>query len=130
MIGARELAMMKPTAYFLNTSRGGAVDEKALCDALEEGVIAGAGLNAFEDEPLPADSPLRRLGHKVILRPHGGNPPRATGPNAPVGRSPGQATEWANADVLRALRGELPTHIFNQEAIPLWQERFGGKSLL
>ncbi len=130
MISTPQFALMKRTAYFINTSRGAAVDEQALCDAIEEGMIAGAGLNAFETEPLPPDSPLRRFGDKVILRPHGGNPPRATGPNAPVGRSPGQATEWVNKDVLKALRGELPDHIFNQEAIPLWQQRFGGKSLL
>ena len=44
-----------------------------------------------------------------------------------VGRTAGQNTEWVNADVLKALRGELPVHIFNQEAIPRWLERFGGK---
>jgi phosphoglycerate dehydrogenase-like enzyme len=125
MISTRELSLMKRSAIFLNTSRGGAVDEKALCDALEEGVISGAGLNAFEDEPLPDDSPLRRMGTKVLLRPHGGVPPRSA---ASVGRSPGQATEWVNTDVLKALRGELPTHIFNQDAVPRWLERFGGKS--
>ena len=130
MIGARELALMKPTAYLLNTSRGEAVDEPALCDAIAEGVIAGAGLNAFEDEPLPADSPLRGFGNKVLLRPHGGIPPRSMGAEAPVGRTAGQATDWMNADVLRALRGELPTHIFNREAVPRWLERFGGKPLL
>lgn len=79
MISTRELALMKPTAYLLNTARGGAVDEKALCDALEEGIIAGAGLNAFEDEPLPDDSPLRRMGSKVLLRPHGGSHQPAPG---------------------------------------------------
>jgi phosphoglycerate dehydrogenase-like enzyme len=129
MISTAEFAKMKRTAYFINTSRGEAVDEKALCDAIEEGMIVGAGLNAFEDEPLPADSPLRRFGDKVLLRPHGGTP-LASGAEGTVGRSPGQATEWANTDVLKALRGELPVHIFNQEAIPLWQQRFGGKSLL
>lgn len=127
MIGAREFALMKPTAYFINTSRGEAVDEEALCDALEEGIIAGAALNAFEDEPISAESRLRRFGSKVLLRPHGGTPPASA---ATVGRSPGPATEWLNTDVLKALRGELPIHIFNQEAVPRWVERFGGKSLL
>ena len=127
MIGAKELAMMKPTAILLNTSRGGAVDEKALCDALDEGVIAGTGLNAFEDEPLAEDSPLRRMGSKVLLRPHGGVPPASA---ATVGRSVSQATEWLNTDVLKALRGELPIHVFNTDAIPLWLERFGGKPVL
>jgi phosphoglycerate dehydrogenase-like enzyme len=127
MISTKELSMMKRTAYLLNTSRGGAVDEKALCDAIEEGVIAGAGLNAFEDEPLPPDSPLRGFGNKVLLRPHGGVPPASA---ATVGRSVSQATEWANTDVLKALKGELPVHIYNKDAVPRWLERFGGKSLL
>lgn len=129
MVSRNELAMMKPGAFLLNTSRGGAVDEAALCDALERGVIAGAGLNAFENEPLPADSPLRGFGNKVLLRPHGGTPLRTNAGEGPAGRSIGQNTEWLNADVLKALRGELPAHIFNAEAIPLWLERFGGKSV-
>jgi phosphoglycerate dehydrogenase-like enzyme len=130
MISTREFSLMKPTAYFINTSRGEAVDEQALCDAIQEGVIAGAGLNAFEEEPLPEDSPLRKFGDKVLLRPHGGTPVFSAGSEAPVGRTSGQNTEWVNTDVLKALRGELPIHIFNQEAIPRWRERFGGKSLL
>ena len=127
MMSTPQFAMMKPTAFFINTSRGEAVDEKALCDAIEEGVIAGAGLNAFEEEPLPADSPLRRLGNKVLLRPHGGTPLRAAGAEVTVGRTSGQNTEWVNNDILKALRGELPTHIFNNETVPRWLERFGGK---
>jgi D-3-phosphoglycerate dehydrogenase / 2-oxoglutarate reductase len=130
MMSTREFSLMKPTAYFINTSRGEAVDEQALCDAIQEGVIAGAGLNAFEEEPLAPDSPLRSFGDKVLLRPHGGTPVYTSGSEAPVGRTSGQNTEWVNEDVLRALRGELPVHIFNQEAIPRWRERFGGKSLL
>lgn len=127
MISTRELAMMKPTAFLINTSRGEAVDEQALCDAIQEGVIAGAGMNAFEHEPLPDDSPLRSFGNKVLLRPHGGvTPPSVATP----GRSVSQATEWMNADVLKALRGELPVHIYNQAAVPRWIERFGGKSAL
>jgi len=128
MISTREFSLMKPTAYFLNTSRGGAVDEKALCDAIQEGVIAGAGLNAFEEEPLPDDSPLRKFGNKVILRPHGGAPLASA--ESTAGRTSGQNTEWVNTDVLKALRGELPVHIFNQEAIPRWLERFGGKPVV
>ena len=130
MMGTKEFSMMKPTAYFINTSRGEAVDEKALCDAIQEGVIAGAGLNAFEEEPLADDSPLRQLGDKVLLRPHGGTPLRIAGAEAPVGRTVGQNTEWVNTDILKALRGDLPVHIFNRDAIPRWLERFGGKPLL
>jgi D-3-phosphoglycerate dehydrogenase / 2-oxoglutarate reductase len=127
MISTRELSLMKPTAFLINTSRGEAVDEQALCDAIQEGVIAGAGLNAFEHEPLPEDSPLRGFGSKVLLRPHGGTPPASIGT---PGRSPGQATEWMNTDVMRALRGQLPVHVYNQEAVPKWLERFGGKFAL
>ncbi|HEY3115696.1 MAG TPA: NAD(P)-dependent oxidoreductase [Chloroflexota bacterium] len=130
LIGPKELSMMKPTAYFINTSRGEAVDEAALCEALDRGTIAGAALNAFEEEPIAPNSPLREMGNRVLLRPHGGTPVRTSGPNAPVGRSVSQATEWANDDVLKALRGELPAHVYNAEAVPRWLERFGGKSLL
>lgn len=127
MMSTKEFARMKRTAYFINTSRGECHDEAALCDAVERGIIAGCGLNAFEVEPIAPDSPLRRLGDKVLLRPHGGTPPAGT---ATVGRSPGQATEWVNTDVLRALKGELPIHIYNKDAVARWLERFGGKSLL
>jgi phosphoglycerate dehydrogenase-like enzyme len=130
MISTAQLAQMKPAAFLINTARGGAVDEAALIDALDKGVIAGAALNAFEEEPLPAESPLRFMGEKVILRPHGGSPLRGAGGAGPVGRTVGQNTEWLNNDVLKALRGETPDHIFNLEALPLWLERFGGKSLL
>ncbi len=69
LIGAPELARMKPTAYVINTSRGPIVDEPALIDALERGVIAGAGLDVYNVEPLPPDHPLRRLRNTVIT-PH------------------------------------------------------------
>ena len=69
LLGRRELAMMKPTAYLVNTSRGPIVDEAALVDALERKAIAGAGLDVFDREPLPLDHPLRRLDNTVIT-PH------------------------------------------------------------
>ncbi|ETX07336.1 D-2-hydroxyacid dehydrogenase family protein [Candidatus Entotheonella palauensis] len=69
LIGARELGMMKPTAYLVNTSRGPIVDEPALIQALEDGTIAGAGLDVFDVEPLPLDHPFRRLDNLVIT-PH------------------------------------------------------------
>lgn len=69
MIGAKELASMKKTAFLINCSRGGVVDEKALIDALQKGIISGAGLDVFSVEPLPQDSDLLSLSN-VILTPH------------------------------------------------------------
>ena len=69
LVGAPELASMKPTAVLVNTSRGPIVDDAALVDALERGAIAGAGLDAFAVEPLPADHPYRRLPN-VVATPH------------------------------------------------------------
>jgi D-3-phosphoglycerate dehydrogenase / 2-oxoglutarate reductase len=69
MMGEAQFRSMKPTAYFVNTARGRIVDEPALIRALQEGWIAGAGLDVFEIEPLPIDSPLISL-ENVILAPH------------------------------------------------------------
>ncbi|HEX2500070.1 MAG TPA: NAD(P)-dependent oxidoreductase, partial [Methylomirabilota bacterium] len=69
LVGARELALMRPSAYLVNTSRGPIVDERALIAALEAGAIAGAGLDVYDEEPLPPDHPFRRLPNTVIT-PH------------------------------------------------------------
>jgi D-3-phosphoglycerate dehydrogenase len=69
LVGARQLALMKPTAHFVNTARGPIVDEKALYQALAGRRIAGAGLDVFEQEPTPADNPLLKLDN-VVLTPH------------------------------------------------------------
>lgn len=69
LFGAPELALMKPTAILVNTSRGPIVDEAALVDVLERKAIAGAGLDAFATEPLPLDHSFRRLENTVIT-PH------------------------------------------------------------
>jgi phosphoglycerate dehydrogenase-like enzyme len=69
LVGTRELGLMKPTAYLVNTSRGPIVDEKALVQALQKGTIAGAALDVFDEEPLPLDHPLRQLENTVIT-PH------------------------------------------------------------
>lgn len=71
LINAADFAKMKPTAFFINTSRGPLVDEAALVDALKERRIAGAGLDVFDIEPLPLDHPLRTLSN-VTLTPHMG----------------------------------------------------------
>jgi phosphoglycerate dehydrogenase-like enzyme len=69
LIGAKELASMRRTAYLVNTSRGPIVDEAALIKALRDGAIAGAGLDVFDEEPLPLGHPFRQLPNTVIT-PH------------------------------------------------------------
>jgi D-3-phosphoglycerate dehydrogenase len=69
IVNREHLALMKPSAFLVNTARGGLVDEAALHEALAAGRIAGAGLDVFAVEPLPAESPLRQLDN-VLLSPH------------------------------------------------------------
>jgi len=69
LIGQAEFALMKPTAYLINTARGPIVEEAALIAALEDKRIAGAGLDVYDIEPLPGDHPLRKLDN-VVLSPH------------------------------------------------------------
>jgi phosphoglycerate dehydrogenase-like enzyme len=119
MIGKKEFALMKPGAILINTSRGEIVDEEALAEALQTGKLAAAGLDAFEQEPLPADSPLRKFGHKVLLSPHMVSATR--------GESRRAGPEYAIRAVLAALNGEVPESVCNREVIPGWKERFGGR---
>jgi glyoxylate reductase len=121
LMDAQRLRLMKPTAYLVNTSRGPVVDEAALVDALHEGAIAGAALDVFEKEPLPADSPLRdeRLALRLRLFHHFGSGARATrlSPDPAVGMA-GRAVQ-AVIDVLEARYaedlGRLP-NLVNKEA--------------
>jgi phosphoglycerate dehydrogenase-like enzyme len=69
IIGAHELGLMKPTAYLINTSRGPLVDEQALIETLRSRRIAGAGMDVFHQEPLPADHPFRTMDN-VVATPH------------------------------------------------------------
>jgi phosphoglycerate dehydrogenase-like enzyme len=71
LVGARELGLMKRTAYLVNTARGPIVDEAALVRALQTHAIAGAGLDVFDEEPLPPDHPFKRLDN-TLLMPHAG----------------------------------------------------------
>jgi D-3-phosphoglycerate dehydrogenase len=71
LIDRRRLGLMKPTSFLINTARGAIIDEPALVDALKQRAIAGAALDVFVQEPLPADSPLRELDN-VLLSPHAG----------------------------------------------------------
>jgi phosphoglycerate dehydrogenase-like enzyme len=69
MVGAAELALMKPTAFLINTSRGPIIDQAALVAALQQRKIAGAGLDVFDVEPLPLDHPFRKMDN-VVITPH------------------------------------------------------------
>ena len=69
LVGAADLARMKPSAYLVNTARGPVVDENALLHALQQKTIAGAGIDVFSVEPLPTDHPFRKLDN-IVLTPH------------------------------------------------------------
>jgi phosphoglycerate dehydrogenase-like enzyme len=69
LVGAKEIGLMKPTAYLINTSRGPIIDEAAMLAALRDKTIAGAGLDVFDVEPLPLDHPLRKMDN-VVITPH------------------------------------------------------------
>jgi phosphoglycerate dehydrogenase-like enzyme len=76
MIGEPELRAMKPTAILVNIGRGGTIQEGALVQALQEGWIAGAGLDVFETEPLPEDSPLWAMDNVIITAHYAGSTPQ------------------------------------------------------
>jgi phosphoglycerate dehydrogenase-like enzyme len=107
MIGEREFRLMKPTAYFINVARGELVEQDVLVRCLRERWIAGAALDVFEDEPLPADNPLIELDN-VILTPHW----------LPATRQAGCATITSIADgILRVAKGQIPDHVLNRAVL-------------
>ncbi|MBI4522788.1 MAG: C-terminal binding protein [Deltaproteobacteria bacterium] len=107
LIDAKALALMKPTSYLINTSRGGLVDEGALFAALKQGRIAGAALDVLEDEPWPLDSPLRSIEH-LIVTPHCA---------WYTERSKDELRRKACAEVIRVLRGKAPKNLVNPEVL-------------
>ncbi|CAN0621143.1 glyoxylate reductase [Burkholderia multivorans] len=107
MIGTAELARMKPGAILINASRGQVVDEAALIDALAAGTIRGAGLDVFEQEPLPADSPLLRMRNVVAL-PHIGSATHETRH---------AMARCAAENLIGALAGTLRVNLVNPAAL-------------
>jgi glyoxylate reductase len=106
LIDAEALRQMKPTGYLLNTARGPIVDETALADALATGVIAGAGLDVYENEP---EIHPRLLGlRNVVLLPHLGS--------ASVGAREGMS-RLAAVNMIAALSGQRPPNLVNPEAL-------------
>ncbi|MEM2153628.1 MAG: hydroxyacid dehydrogenase [Nitrososphaeria archaeon] len=107
MIGERELMLMKKSAYLINICRGAVVDTNALIKALKDGVIAGAGLDVTEPEPLPEDSPLLTM-ENVILTPH-----IASSTKEAVYETFRAAVE----NIIRYLKGEIPYWVVNPETV-------------
>jgi len=100
LLSAQLFALMKPTAYFINTSRAEVVDEEALFTILSQGKIAGCALDVFWQEPLPADSRWRKLDC-VLLSPHLG---------ASTIEALRRASKTVAEDVVRVLKGEHPNN--------------------
>ena len=107
LVNAERLALMKPTAFLINTARGGIVDTVALVAAVRAGRLAGAGLDVAEIEPLEAGSPLRELD-SVLLSPHVG------GVTTDARKNSGAT---AAENLIRALRGERPLAVVNPEVL-------------
>ena len=113
LIGERELSLMKPTAYLINTARGPCVDEKALIRALDEDRLAGAGIDVWEQEPADVANPLR-TNDKVITTAHN------------IGHSEElyeRLPYLAAENLIRGLQGIEPVCVRNPEVLPRWRER-------
>ena len=116
MIGMPQLKLMKPTAFLINTSRGPAIKEADLIQALNENIIAGAALDVYSEEPLPRDHALRGVDpNRLILTPH------------TIGTNPGSmeaGQRMAAQSILTILAGSVPDTIVNPMAVARWRERF------
>lgn len=110
-IGRQAFEAMRPTAFFVDTTRGGIVDEEALIDALRRGVIAGAALDVFTREPLPLDSALRGMDN-VILMPHAAWLTQETARRMAVG----------SIEAVRAFFAGAPMNVVNPEALQVPRE--------
>ena len=104
LISSQELALMKPTAYLINVTRGGIIDEPALIEALQSGQIAGAGLDVTEKEPLPADNPLWKAPNLIIT-------PHRAGASQ---HRPREVFEFFQQQLERYLKGETPRNIIDK----------------
>ena len=107
MIGKRELGLMKKTAYLINTARAGLVDQDALVEALQNGIIMGAALDVFTTEPIPADSPYLKLDNVTLTTHIAGTTADA------LGNSPFLLAE----DIRKFFAGEKANYIVNKEVL-------------
>lgn len=122
MIGAREIALMKPTALLVNAARGPIVDIDALFDALDKNQIASAALDVLPEEPPNPQTPILGLDDRIMLSPHMISNNVRSGLKASV--------PWVEKAIYDALRGEVPRHVINPEALVKWRARFGGKAVI
>ena len=122
LISRERLRLMKSTALLINTARGQIVDVDALCDALRDEELAGAVLDVLPEEPPDLEARIRSMGDKVLLSPH------MVSANSPGTLEP--AIPWATEATVAALKGVVPDHVCNEDAIPRWLERFGDRSLV
>jgi D-3-phosphoglycerate dehydrogenase / 2-oxoglutarate reductase len=113
VMNGKTLRLMKPTAYLINTARGGLVDEAALYRALGGGRIAGAALDVMEEEPWPRESPLRALDN-LIVTPHSA---------WDTERAQMEVRRKACAEVIRVLRGRVPKNLVNREVLRYIRKR-------
>lgn len=114
LIGYEQLSLMKPTAYFVNTSRGGTYKEDDLARILREKKIAGAGVDVFLEEPPPTDHPLMAF-ENVILTPHNAGTTYEAMANVAIY----SADQW-----IEIMDGKVPSRLINKEAWPKYSERF------
>ncbi len=117
MFGYEQFKKMKRTAYFINTARGGCVDQPGLIQALKEGLIAGAGIDVTVDEPIAPDNPLLSMPNVIL-----------TGHTAWYSiKSEADLNRRPMTQVIEALQGELPTYTVNIDVKTKWMSRWGGK---
>ncbi|HEU97491.1 MAG TPA: D-glycerate dehydrogenase [Fervidicoccus fontis] len=114
LINEQRLRLMKPTAYLINVARGAIVDTNALVKALKEGWIAGAGLDVFEEEPLPASHELTKLKN-VVLAPHIGS--------ATIEARNAMAEKVA-LNLIEFLNGRVPPDLVNKDVVKVRQPGF------
>jgi phosphoglycerate dehydrogenase-like enzyme len=127
LLNGEMLALMKPTAILVNVARGAVVDQKALTEVLQQGRIAGAGLDVFVDEPLPANDPLTRL-ENVVLSPH----------TASSSRDMGRLTTRDTVEgLVKIAHGAIPDNVVNPEVLDRpgfqaklarWAQRSGARA--
>lgn len=120
MLGYEEFKKMKPTCYFINDARGAIVDQSALIRALQEGLIAGAGLDVTIDDPVAADNPLLKMPNVIL-----------TGHSAWYSTTADSEPEFWHkpmTQVVLALRGEWPFYAVNSEVQRKWLEKWGKKT--